>query len=131
MDVKPIPSHEAVYAWPEARQHLLPALERDGSYSDEDILTRIQIRDMQLWLVPGRAAAVTQILDYPKRRTLAILYLGGEGMKGWLDPLIDTIEEFGRAMDCSCLEEHGRKGWERIGKKRGGELVYSVMRKAL
>lgn len=129
-DVRPIPSYEALSVWPEVRDYLIPAIERDGNYSDEDVLTRIQMRDMQLWVMPN-AAAVTQIHVYPRRKVLVIAYLGGSGMSEWIEELMDTMEEYGRAMGCDCVDTYGRKGWERVGKARGAESVYTVVRKAL
>ncbi len=130
--VKAIPANEAVHVWDEARQHLSKALNRiDTGYSDEDLLTAIQMRDMQLWMVPGQAAAVTQIQIFPQFKTLVILYLGGEQMSEWIEELMDTFEEYGRFMGCKYAEQYGRKGWERVARDRGAKTAFTVVRKAL
>lgn len=130
--VRPVSSYEAVHVWAEASKHIRRALDRvETGYSEEDVLTAIQMRDMQLWLVPGYAAAVTQIQVFPQFKVLVLLYLGGHDMGVWLEDLMDAIEEYGRQMGCKYGEEYGRKGWERIGKRRGAEVTFTVMRKAL
>ena len=127
-----VPFSEALSAW----EWVEPLIKRASTYTDsgfstEDILTQIQLREMQLWIDPTRAACVTQIHNYPQHRTLLVCYLSGDELHEWFDELMGLLEDWGRQMGCKYVEEYGRKGWEKIGKKRGYEPVYLVMRKTL
>lgn len=87
---------------------------------------------MQLWIVDDyRAACVTQIVVYPQHKACLVVALGGEGMDEWFDELMEAVETWARGMGCRYVEEYGRKGWARIGAKRGYEPVYQVLRKAV
>lgn len=87
---------------------------------------------MQLWVVDDyRAACVTQIVVYPQHKVCLVVALGGEGMDEWFPELMDTVEEWARQVGCRYVEEYGRKGWQKVGSKRGYEQVYTVMRKAV
>lgn len=73
--------------------------------------------------------AVTQILCYPKHKTLMVVHTAGDGMNEWLDDLIAAFDQFAKGMGCKFIEEYGRKGWQKTLQKRGWSPVYTVMRK--
>jgi hypothetical protein len=74
---------------------------------------------------------VTQIVVYPQHKVCLVVALGGEGLDEWFDELMDTIESWAAQNECRYVEEYGRKGWLKVGKKRGYGEVYTVMRKAV
>ncbi len=86
---------------------------------------------MQLWWIPGYAAAVTQINIRPKFKILTVVHVAGEDMYVWFEHLMGVLEEFGRAHGCKYAEEFGRPGWKKVGQKLGWKPVYQVMRKSL
>ena len=131
--ITPIPSYYTTVIWPKVRQLLIPAIEGvDSGFKEEDILKRLQVANMQLWVVNEyEAAAVTQVQQYPQFKSALIVALGGENMNEWLDEFIETVEKWASEIGCAYMEEYGRKGWERVGKPRGWEPLYTVMRKAV
>jgi hypothetical protein len=119
--------------WPRVVELLRPAIEYvDSGFSDVDILRRLQTSDMQLWVIGEyQAACVTQIIVYPQHKTCLVVALGGEGLEEWFDELMSTIETWAQELGCKYVEEYGRKGWARVGKRRGYAETYTVMRKAI
>lgn len=125
--------HEVLQVWDKVEPNIRKALDvEDTGFSAEDILTCLQMRQMQLWVHP-KAAAVTQIQVLPQYKKLVLITLGGEDMDEWLDDLMDTLEAYGRDMGCKYGEQWGRKGWLRVNEKRGygARVAFYVMRKAL
>ncbi len=131
--ITPIPSYYVSVVWPRVAHLIRPAIEYvDSGFSEADILGKIIVSDMQLWVVDSyRAAAVTQIVVYPQHKTCLVVALGGEGMAEWFDELMGTIESWAAGMGCKYVEEYGRKGWEKVGAKRGYKPIYTVMRRSL
>lgn len=131
--ITPIPSYYVSLVWPKAANHIKIAIERtDSGFSESDILTRLMVSDMQLWIVNDyQAAAVTQITVLPQFKTCTVVALGGDGLPEWFDELMQTIEDWARQMDCRYVTAYGRRGWEKVGKAREYRHEYSVMRKVL
>lgn len=131
--ITPIPSYYVSIIWPKVVHLLRPAIEYvDSGFDEADILGKVMVSDMQLWVVGDyQAAAVTQVIVYPKHKACLVVALGGDGMSEWFDELMDTVEAWAKDMGCRYVEEYGRKGWARVGAKRGYEQIYSVMRKSI
>lgn len=130
--VYPVMSHQVLDCWAEVEPILNKSLRRtDQGFSAEDVLTRLQNQDMQLWWIPGYAVAITQINVLPQFKTLAVVHVAGEQMDLWFENLMSVLEEFGRGNDCKYAEEFGRPGWKKVGEKLGWKPVYQVMRKTL
>jgi hypothetical protein len=131
--ITPIPSNFVSQVWPRVSHHVMAAVEYvDSGFNEQDILERLLSRDFQLWIVGQyQAACVTQITIYPQHKVCLVVALGGEGMDEWLDELMDTVEDWAAQNGCRYVEEYGRKGWLKVGKKRGYGEVYTVMRKSI
>ena len=101
-----------------------------------DILTGIYEGMYALWVVMNEddkiiAALTTILIQYPRRRALALDWVGGTQMKEWEDQLIDTMKRYGNELGCSHLEGYGRKGWGRALKKYGFYPEYIAYRMEL
>ena len=101
-----------------------------------DILTGIYEGMYVLWVVMNEddkivAAFTTRLIQYPRRRALALDWVGGTQMKEWEDQLIDTMKRYGNESGCSHLEGYGRKGWGRALKKYGFYPEYIAYRMEL
>ncbi len=87
-----------------------------------DILTGVYEDMYALWVVMNEddkviAAFTTRLIQYPRRRALALDWVGGTQMKEWEDQLIDTMKRYGNELGCSHLEGYGRQGWGRALKQ--------------
>ena len=101
-----------------------------------DILTGVYEDMYALWVVMNEddkviAAFTTRLIQYPRRRALALDWVGGTQMKEWEDQLIDTMKRYGNELGCSHLEGYGRKGWGRALKKYGFYPEYIAYRMEL
>ena len=93
------------------------ALKADGNvYELPDIIAAIHRGDMQ-GFVSGDTWIVTQITDYPRKKTLDLLYIAGD-MAG-MAVLYPQIEAFAVEHGCALIRGGGRDGWLRVGAPYG------------
>jgi hypothetical protein len=114
-----------------ARPHIEAALSyAGGTHTYEDVVAMIHAGRLKFWPGPN-SAVVTEIIEYPRRRTLHFFLAGGNLAE--LEVMLPGIIEWGRTTQgCDSASLTGRKGWERTFLKREGwtaNLV--VMTKAL
>lgn len=105
------------------------ALAHSGdTHTFQDVVDGIASGHMQLWPAP-KGCAVTQIVVYPRKRTLHIFLAGGE-----MDQLFDgsdSVAAWGREQGCSVMTLSGRIGWQRALKSTGWETTMVVMEKGI
>ena len=80
------------------------------SHTLEDVLRIVLAGDAQFW-PDAKAALVTELIDYPQRRTLRFWLAGGD-----LDALRDlevAAIEWSKLWGCTSSEIVGRRGWVR------------------
>lgn len=114
-----VPSDKIDAIWPHVEGMLENAITRaaDGKYLAEDVLEMLRAKEMQLWLgydQEGAAlAVVTQILIYPRKRSLLLFAVAGRNgrMKKHWWRFLPLLEAFAREKDCQSIEGYGRKGW--------------------
>ncbi len=123
-----VPTLETASIWPEAAALLAPVLERLASrFLPSDIQSRLADERMQLFVAEcdGRVttACLTQVLMFPRCRTLDIVGIGGDGYglwSAWFQDLINCA----KLMDCQFISASaGRDGWSRV--MAGSELKKS------
>lgn len=129
MAVEGILYTDAHKLWDRVRTLLQPALDViDGGYTTEDLLTEVQLRRKQCWLIGDKAVGITSIVVYPQWKKLVVEYLAGEQMEEWQDDWFETMTNYAKSHQCKYIEVHGRKGWARLAKSRGDtveSLTYS------
>ena len=119
MRLIPVPVGEIDGFWKAAEKHLRPAVEgfSDGCWQIEDVYTFLKSRDMQLWTAFDDremvAAAVTQIICYPRKKLCAVHFVGGIGRNNWLQ-FQEVIGAWAKAQGCAAMETSARKGWLRV-----------------
>lgn len=110
-------SEAAAELWPLVRDWIAGALVRGNSLdTPEDVLSRIQAQEYQLWIVDdGKPAAafVTRIYSGSLGSALVAVCLGGLGMEHWLHAVEDVICRFAKDKGCGRVYLHGRRGWVR------------------
>jgi hypothetical protein len=110
-------------AWLEA------ALEYSGGTHDFDDITKSVLSgEMQLWF-GGDAAAITEIIVYPKKKSLHVFLAGGN-----LDTLMEMYKSaaiWGGQVGCDVMTIAGRKGWQKVFKNDGFEPLCTYLMKEL
>lgn len=100
------------------RPQLEAALEyADGSHTFEDVARLVAEGNMQFW--PGTTSAVvTEIINYPRKKTLNFFLAGGDLAE--LERMSPIILQWGRSVGCTHAAFCGRPGWERTFLTRTG-----------
>ena len=108
----------AVIDLEQARPHIEAALYyAGGTHSYDDVVAQIHEGRLQFWPGP-HSAVVTEIQEYPQRRTLHFFLAGGNLAE--LEVMLPGIMEWGRTQGCTAASMTGRRGWERTFLKREG-----------
>ena len=113
-----VPIADVLRAMEVAGPMLEPAIKQsDGRWGLYDVIALLLQGHMHLWLACNEsgivAAMVTRFIDYPRLRTCGLLFIGGKGMRAWLEHE-DTVAEWAKGQGCSELEGYARKGWLRV-----------------
>jgi hypothetical protein len=74
-----------------------------------------------------KGAVVTCFIEYPNKKALHIMLLGGSEGRSWKNELIDTLRAFAVDQGCDCIEASGRKGWERELKLEGAVPLWHTI----
>lgn len=107
------------YIWNAIEKIIEPACQRTrGRLETHHILQNLLEKTMQLWISIGydkkiEAAAVTEIVIYPGKRTCRIVLVAGKNFPRWAGSIV-TIEKWAKKNRCSAVEMIARKGWTRI-----------------
>lgn len=129
-DILPVHPMAVADIWPQAEPFIVEALNMaHGCYEPEDIMTACQRGGMQLWIVAKGeevlSAIVSEIVAYPRKRVVAVPFIGGKDMMEWQADLFQTIEDWSKAWGCSAMTGGGRRGWAKL---TGAETVVSLWR---
>ena len=115
----PSPYHEVVERnWQRAEPYIEAALlHAGGTHTTADILSGIAAGHLHLW-IGERCAAVSEILNFPRKRALNLFLAGGDLTE--LQSLAPGVEAFARAQGCATvmatarLTTGARKGLDRV-----------------
>lgn len=99
-----------------------------GTHDFADIVDAILENRMQLW-ANDKACAVTEVIDFPKKRMLHVFLAGGDmaGVRDLEEPAI----EWGKTIGCTDMTLTGRKGWVRALKDGGWSDSHVMMIKRI
>lgn len=120
--------------WARCREWIREAVEPSGLRTIEDVEAEIAAGTMHFW--PGNnAAAVTQIVPYPRCKVLAVFAVGGRKGKA-LRELVREIEpalcRFAAAAGCTKIMGCGMNpNWRPICEGMGYAHLWTVMSKDL
>ena len=113
-------------------QLISPALEMSHGREDlVNVVERVRSDMYQCWLVFDEnnkpiSALVTRLEEYPTKRMLNFMFIGGAEMSDWHEDLLDVLESFAKDNSCSGFELTGRPGWKKFLQKQGWTAPYVV-----
>lgn len=128
-----VPSSTIEYFWEVVQPMINAALKHaDGKYSENDIFRLLKEKNMQLWVIADiediiQAAIVTQIVEYPNKKVMFIVLVGGVKFDNWSHVLPHFVS-FARDHQCQSIEGYGRSGWETKLKHLGFKKILTVYR---
>lgn len=111
--------------WDEVRPLLEPAVEvTNGRFSTYDIYVGLQRGHYQLWVSFTEDAViagcvVTQVVDYPSKRCLSMLFTAGKNIRAWMSSMDEMLGRWAKDQGCELIEGHGRPAWARLVEKLG------------
>ena len=129
-----VPKEAVKYIWKDVEKLLDKSVDTaEGKMEMIDVLEGILNNVYVLWVVMDDddaliAAITSRIIQYPRRKGMALDWVGGSKMSKWSDMVMDTMTDFAKKNDCSHLEGYGRKAWIRVIKKYGFYPEYIAYR---
>ena len=126
MRISLVPHETVGLVWKDVERVLTKSVATAKGKADViDVLSGIFDGTYVLWVVLDDdnniiAAFTTRLIVYPKRRALALDWIGGSKMREWSEQLVDVMTKYAKELDCQHLEGYGRKGWSRLFDKRHG-----------
>lgn len=106
---------ELVEHWTVIGPLLKKSTDRNGCYEPLDLLQMAMTGQAGIWIceVDGeiRAAVVTRVTVFPRRRILEMVAAGGSGMRHWIEPLRAAMDAHARELGCSHVASVARRGW--------------------
>lgn len=111
---------------------LNPAIELSHGRDDmSSVWKSLMTEHSQLWMAfddnnDPKGALVTRIENYPLKKMMNYLYIGGDDLKEWHKDMLAIVEKFARKHGCEGMELVGRRGWDRFLKECGWEAKHII-----
>jgi hypothetical protein len=125
MQISIVPVDYIETAWPQVQPYMEGAAEYTyGRYTAEDIKQGILTKPQQLWIAFDAdnkilGAVVTEIVVYPRLRSLVMHFTGGVDLKSWKPDMLSMLQRFAKENGCDVIESYGREGWGKVFKNDG------------
>jgi len=111
--------------WSKIEEYLKGAADYTyGRFNVEDIKQGLYTKPQQLWIAYDEeenvyGAVVTEILIYPRMRTLVMHFTGGVELESWKPDMLKLLQRFAKDSGCDVIESYGRMGWSKVFKNDG------------
>ena len=135
--ITPVPKKYLHLVWESAREHLLRFEKRSGcQFTVDEIGKSIFDGEQQLWILVDEeekitGAIVTQVLSYPRSKSLEIMACAGKDMDDYMYDSMDAFEKFARMNQCDSIRLEGRRGWLKVLKPYGFEEAAIVLERKI
>ena len=132
-----VPVTDIRNVWGDISRHIKKATDYPyGRYEEIDVLHGCVTNKFHLWIVYSDGpeyigAAITEVLDYPRKKALSVVFLSGDNFSEWMPEIDKKFVEFAKVLDCDFVEACGRAGWERKVKKLGWLKRFSIIERPL
>ena len=101
-----------------------------GRYEPEDIREVVAAGNAHLWAAfkgdEVTGVTVTRFWQYPRKKCLDMLFIGGEEGFSWKAPMLDTLQRWAQDSGCEVIESSGRPGFSRAFRDDGYKLLWQV-----
>jgi hypothetical protein len=131
MEVSLIPAEFVGGLMPRLFPHISKAAEYTfGRYEPEDIIDAVLDEAAHLWVVIEDddiiGVTITRFWQYPRKKCLDMLFIGGDEGFSWKDPMLETLQRWARDNGCDIIESSGRPGFARAFKDDGYKMLWQV-----
>lgn len=129
MEVSLVPNTHVDNVWPSIERYADMAAEYTfGRYTTADIKDSILNNNHNLWIAfegtDIKGIVVTNFIQYPRMRCLAMQFTAGEDLKEWKDPMLALLQRWATDNNCDKIESSGRPGWPRMLKNDGAAVLW-------
>lgn len=129
IQVTMVPSIYIDQVWPDVLEYLEGAAEYTyGRYEVEDIYDAVKQYNHNLWIAfygpKIKGAVVTNVLHYPRKSCLSMVFCGGVELSKWKAPMLKLLQHWAYDQHCENVELTGRPGWAKIFKEDGNQIVW-------
>ena len=126
-----IPTDRINNVWEQVAPHMERAAEYTyGRYELSDIKDALDNYGHSLWIafnVRGlKGAVVTAFKQYPKKKYLDLVFIGGDEGLEWKDPMLTLLQHWAYDNQCDGIESSGRLGWSKIFKDDGYKPLWQT-----
>ena len=111
--IEAIPPERVAFVWREAEPALKAACDHAGERTTHDVLLALLSGHAQLWRVHNRAWAVSEIVNYPRKKVANLTLVAGSGAPQWAHELQDAIVQWAKHYQADEVRVVGRRGWLR------------------
>ena len=131
MHISLVPPDQIDNCWPFVRGYLAGAAEYTyGRYMTQDVYEGFKKDGNILWIAFNdegiKGAVVTNFVQYPRKRFLMILFVGGVGVGEWQRPMIQMLQKYAKDTECDGIESTARLGWERQLRSEGYKPLWKT-----
>ncbi len=124
IQVSLVPKEHIKTVWDKVEGYIEQAASQTGGrYDMDDVLDMIMTDKYSLWVAFDpwelKGGTVTCITQYPGKKTLTAMFLGGTEGYAWKKAMLATLQKYARDLDCEAIEATGRMGWTKIFKDDG------------
>lgn len=125
-----VPHVRVGHLWPHIEPLIAPAVRRvERNLSVDDIRRDLtEGRSMALAVTQEDkliAAVIVAHAQHPRRTTLQIQFVGGTGMKTWIEAAMKEIRALAKFAGCAGIEADARDGWMRHADKIGFQKTWT------
>lgn len=130
-----VPPSDIKDIWDSVNHFLEPAVDRsNGRWEMNALYESLENFNQHLWLIFDEfkrihAAAVTQMVTYPGKSMMVIEFIGGKGLKYWVDDFVGLIEQWAKDNGCSGVEATARFGFWKWLESHNYDKAYTVFEK--
>ena len=126
-----VPPEHVRSVWGEVAPLLLDAVDQtDGRYTLDDTYTLVAQHNYILWIAFDgmgiKGAVVTCFLNYPGKKALHIMFLGGVEGRTWETPMLTVLQKFASDSSCHAIEASGGEAWARVLKADGFKPLWNT-----
>lgn len=127
-----VPKEHIRTVWADIEPHMEKAAEYTyGRYTADDILDSMLQYDFDLWIAFNEGQhilgiVVTRFIQYPRKKYLDLVFLGGDEGFTWKDPMLKTLQHWAYDNHCDGIESAGRLGWSRVFKADGYKMLWQT-----
>lgn len=126
-----VPQEHLEQLWPRIEHFMQRAADYTyGRYTVDDILKTVTDYGHTLWVAFNdkgfSGAVVTDFTDYPRKRYLDMVFVGGDDGLEWKDEMLVMLRRWAADNGCVGIESSGRLGWSKIFKDDGYKPLWQT-----